>query len=83
VVQPFFNLLNPESTLNFPYPGLGELTFRVQDELLPLCEREQIGVVPYRILNSGVLTGMYHHGQEAPAGSRASEKPGWLPDLTD
>jgi len=83
VVQPFFNLLNPESTLEFPYPGLEEMRFRVQDELLPLCEREEIGVVPYRALNSGVLTGKYRRGQEAPAGSRATEKPGWLPDLTD
>ncbi len=81
VIQPFFNLLNPQSTLEFP--GLGEITIRVKEELLPLCEREQIGVVPYRILNSGVLTGKYHRGQQAPAGSRASEKPGWLPDLTD
>jgi len=69
VVQPFFNLEKME--------------FRVQDELLPLCEREQIGVVPYRILNSGVLTGKYRRGQEPPAGSRASEKPSWLPELTD
>ncbi len=83
VVQPFFNLLNPESTLEFPYPGLEKMEFRVQDELLPLCEREQIGVVPYRILNSGVLTGKYRRGQEPPAGSRASEKPSWLPELTD
>ncbi len=83
VVQPFFNLLNPESTLQFPYPGLGEMIYRVKEELLPRCEREQIGVVPYRILNSGVLTGKYHRGQEAPAGSRATEQPGWLPDLTD
>jgi len=82
VVQPFFNLLNPESTMEFPYPGLENVRFRVQDELLPLCEREQIGVVPYRALNSGVLTGKYRRDQEAPAGSRATEKPGWLPDLT-
>ncbi len=81
VIQPFFNLLNPEATLEFP--GLGEVAIRVAEELLPLCEREQIGVVPYRILNSGVLTGKYHRGYEAPVGSRAVEKPGWLPDLTD
>ena len=81
VIQPFFNLLSPESTLEFP--GLGEITIRAKEELLPLCEREQIGVVPYRILNCGVLTGKYHRGQQAPTDSRAAEKPGWLPDLTD
>ena len=81
VVQPFFNLLNPESTMEFP--SLGEITVRVEEELLPLCEREQIGVVPYRTLNSGVLTGKYRRDQEVPARSRASEKPGWLPDLPD
>lgn len=84
VVQPFFNLLNPESTLNFPYPGLEEMRFRVQDELLPLCEHEQIGVVPYRILQSGLLTGKYRRGAAPPSGSRADENPKWLsPDIPD
>jgi len=84
VIQPFFNLLNPESTLSFPYPGLDEMTFRVQDELLPLCEREQIGVVPYRILQSGLLTGKYQRGAAPPVGSRAEERPQWLsPDIPD
>ena len=48
------------------------------EELLPLCEKEGVGVVPYQLLQGGMLTGKYRRGQEAPAGSRLAEKPEWM-----
>lgn len=67
IVQPFYSLIARDP----------------EQDLLPLCEAEQIAVVPYRILASGLLTGKYHRGQEAPAGTRMSEKPEWFGDLTE
>ncbi len=82
VIQPYFNLLKREATLDLP--GCGPVTMRVEQDLLPLCEREQIGVVPYRILESGLLTGKYRRDAAPPPGSRADENPQWLsPDIPD
>jgi aryl-alcohol dehydrogenase-like predicted oxidoreductase len=39
-------------------------------ELLPACERLQIGVLPYFPLASGLLTGKYRRGEGAPPGTR-------------
>jgi aryl-alcohol dehydrogenase-like predicted oxidoreductase len=39
-------------------------------ELLPTCERLDIGVLPYFPLASGVLTGKYRRGEGAPEGTR-------------
>lgn len=39
-------------------------------EVLPLCEESGIGFVPYFPLASGLLTGKYRSGEEAPPGSR-------------
>ena len=39
-------------------------------ELLPVCERLGIGVLPYFPLASGVLTGKYRRGEGAPEGTR-------------
>jgi aryl-alcohol dehydrogenase-like predicted oxidoreductase len=41
-------------------------------EVLALCERLGIGFVPYFPLASGLLTGKYRRGQDAPSGSRLS-----------
>ena len=56
---------------------------RALEELLPLCEKEGVGVVPYQLLQGGMLTGKYRRGQEAPAGSRLAEKPEWMKPFTD
>ena len=37
--------------------------------------KENIGVVPYQVLQGGVLTGKYKRGAAAPEGSRLAEKP--------
>jgi aryl-alcohol dehydrogenase-like predicted oxidoreductase len=39
-------------------------------EVLPACERLGIGFVPFYPLASGLLTGKYHRGEPAPAGTR-------------
>ncbi len=40
---------------------------------LPACRELQISVTPYRVLEGGLLTGKYRHGQAPPAGSRMAE----------
>jgi aryl-alcohol dehydrogenase-like predicted oxidoreductase len=41
-----------------------------EKELLPVCERLGIGVLPYFPLASGLLTGKYRRGQPHPEGAR-------------
>jgi len=67
VCQPPFSLLKPDA----------------ERDILPLCKREHIGVVPYQILRGGLLTGKYSRGAPPPEGSRLAEKPAWLPELDD
>jgi aryl-alcohol dehydrogenase-like predicted oxidoreductase len=44
----------------------------VEAELVPACARFGLGLLPYFPLASGLLTGKYRRGQQAPAGSRLS-----------
>lgn len=47
------------------------LLFRqIEDELLPLCREEGVGVIAYNPLAGGFLTGKYQKGAEAEAGTR-------------
>lgn len=58
----------------------------VERELLPLCERLGIGVLPYLPLEGGLLTGKYHRGEPLPPDSRYASMPlqwpkeNWLTD---
>jgi aryl-alcohol dehydrogenase-like predicted oxidoreductase len=45
-----------------------------EEELLPVCERLGLGVLPYFPLASGLLTGKYRRGQERPEGTRLSSR---------
>jgi aryl-alcohol dehydrogenase-like predicted oxidoreductase len=45
-----------------------------EDELLPVCERLGIGVLPYFPLASGLLTGKYRRGQPRPEGTRLATR---------
>jgi aryl-alcohol dehydrogenase-like predicted oxidoreductase len=45
-----------------------------EDDLLPVCERLGLGVLPYFPLASGLLTGKYKRGQPRPEGARLSER---------
>ena len=47
------------------------LLFRqIEDELLPLCRAEGLGVIAYNPLAGGFLTGKYRRGAEAESGTR-------------
>lgn len=48
----------------------------VELEILPYCDRFNIGFLPYFPLGGGFLTGKYKPGQEPPAGSRGAEGSG-------
>ena len=55
-VQPLYNLLKREP----------------EQELFPLCEELQVGVVPYQVLLGGVFTGRYDRGKSPPDDSHMS-----------
>jgi aryl-alcohol dehydrogenase-like predicted oxidoreductase len=42
-------------------------------ELVPACEHAGVGILPYYPLASGLLSGKYRRGQQAPSGSRLSD----------
>ncbi|MFC0039248.1 aldo/keto reductase family protein [Actinomadura rayongensis] len=48
----------------------------IEDEVVPLCEREGIGQIVWSPIAQGVLTGKYLPGQPPPAGSRATDENG-------
>jgi len=64
-------------------PPFSLLKRDIEADLLPLCRREGIGVVPYQVLQGGLLSGKYRVGVAPPEGSRGAEKPEWLPMLED
>ncbi|HEX3245506.1 MAG TPA: aldo/keto reductase [Chloroflexota bacterium] len=51
--------------------------------LLPACREFGVGIIPFRPIASGVLTGKYQRGQEPAPGTRAAEVPYGRRDLTD
>ena len=53
----------------------------VEDEVLPLCEREQLGFTPFSPLAGGWLTGKYRRGESYPSESRMTLRPGPYRDL--
>jgi aryl-alcohol dehydrogenase-like predicted oxidoreductase len=44
--------------------------------VLPVCEREGLGFTPFSPLAGGWLTGKYRRGEDYPAGSRMTLRPG-------
>lgn len=46
-----------------------------EQELIPLCLDQGVGIIPYFPLAGGILTGKYSQEDEAPAGSRAEKDP--------
>src|SRR5262249_27951688 len=51
------------------------------DDVLPLCEREQLGFTPFSPLAGGWLTGKYRAGGSYPSGSRMTMRPDPYRDL--
>jgi aryl-alcohol dehydrogenase-like predicted oxidoreductase len=47
----------------------------VEDELAPACEHLGLGILPFFPLSSGLLTGKYKRGAEAPDGTRLATQP--------
>jgi aryl-alcohol dehydrogenase-like predicted oxidoreductase len=45
-------------------------------DVLPLCAAERLGFTPFSPLAGGWLTGKYRRGEEPPAGSRMTLRPG-------
>jgi aryl-alcohol dehydrogenase-like predicted oxidoreductase len=43
---------------------------RLEREVVPACERFGLGILPYFPLASGLLTGKYRRGEDAPEGTR-------------
>jgi voltage-dependent potassium channel beta subunit len=54
-------------------PLYNMLVRRIEGEVLPLCEREGLGLVVFSPLAQGVLTGKYVPGQAPPVGSRGAD----------
>lgn len=65
--SPMYNLLHREAEL----------------EHFPCAKHYRVALIPYQPFMGGVLTGKYRRGEDAGAGSRAKEKPNWLPALND
>jgi aryl-alcohol dehydrogenase-like predicted oxidoreductase len=56
---------------------------RIEDDILPACQRQGLGTMIYSPLGGGVLTGKYKPGQPAPEGSRAARGGLWSQMLDD
>jgi L-glyceraldehyde 3-phosphate reductase len=53
-------------------PGYHMFRRHIEQEILPLCRREGIGIVAFSPLAGGLLTGKYRPGQPPPPDSRAA-----------
>ena len=54
-----------------------EYHFRKRDietELFPLCDNQQVGVIPYQLLMGGMLNGAYNRGKEPPGDSHINSR---------
>jgi aryl-alcohol dehydrogenase-like predicted oxidoreductase len=54
-------------------PLYSALNRSIENEVLPVCANEGIGVIPYNPLAGGVLTGKYRRGQPLPEDTRLSD----------
>ncbi|MFC4598257.1 aldo/keto reductase [Cohnella hongkongensis] len=54
-----------------------------ENELIPLCLDQGIGIIPYFPLAGGILSGKYSLSDRAPAGSRAQTDPSFARFLAD
>jgi aryl-alcohol dehydrogenase-like predicted oxidoreductase len=60
----FHRFVSAQNQYSFVEPG-------AEDEVLPACERLEIGFLPYFPLASGLLTGKYRRGERATEGRLA------------
>lgn len=57
----------------------------IEPEIVPVCLKYGVGIIPYSPLAGGFLTGKYHKGEPRPADARGGKRPGpffdrWLTD---
>jgi aryl-alcohol dehydrogenase-like predicted oxidoreductase len=75
---------SPYATEQPPYNLLDR---RVENELLPLCRKYELGVLPWSPLAAGILAGRYDDAARIPEGSRAARRPQFrervTPDAVD
>ena len=55
----------------------------VEEDVLPICEREGLGFTPFSPLAGGWLTGKYRRGEAYPSGSRMTLRPDPYDDLAN
>lgn len=53
-------------------PQYSLLVRDIERELVPFCLSEGVGIIPYSPIARGLLTGKYHAGEAAPAGTRGA-----------
>ena len=56
-------------------PPYNLLDRRIENELVPLCARYDLAILPWSPLAGGILAGRYHSVDDVPAGSRADRRP--------
>jgi len=56
-------------------PPYSILVRGIEDEVLPVCQRYRMGVIPWGPLASGWLSGRYRKGRDLPASHRAGRLP--------
>jgi len=56
---------------------------RIEEDILPTCQRQGLGTMIYSPLGGGVLTGKYKRGEAPPADSRAGRGGVWRGMLDD
>ena len=64
-------------------PKYNLLTRGIELDQVPCALHYGISLVPYQPFQGGLLTGKYRSGQAPPQGSRAAEKPNWMPAALD
>lgn len=71
------------STFVSVQPHYHMLEREVERELVPYCNADAVGILPYFPLAGGFLTGKYKRGQAAPPGSRGESSPYVQQYMTD
>ncbi len=64
-------------------PRYSLVSRRIEEDVLPACERHGLGTMIYSPLGGGVLTGKYRRGEPPPSGSRASRGGFWASMLDE
>ena len=55
-------------------PSYSFLERAIERELVPVCKDQDVGIIPYQVLMSGMVSGRYKPGEQPPAGSRMAAR---------